>query len=61
MLVIGTIFELDIRGRRNPDGQGFAAFGRVIEGLRTVHAIWGSSAAGQNLDPQIRIHKMKVQ
>ncbi len=24
--------ELDFGGRRNPDGQGFAAFGRVVAG-----------------------------
>lgn len=28
--------ELDFRGKRNPDGQGFAAFGKVIEGMDIV-------------------------
>jgi peptidyl-prolyl cis-trans isomerase A (cyclophilin A) len=31
--------ELDFGGRRNPDGQGFAAFGRVIEGMEVVRTI----------------------
>lgn len=31
--------ELDFGGKRNPDGQGFAAFGRVIEGLDVVRKI----------------------
>lgn len=28
--------ELDFRGKRNPDGQGFAAFGKVIQGMDIV-------------------------
>ncbi len=31
--------ELDFGGKRNPDGQGFAAFGRVIEGMDIVTQI----------------------
>jgi peptidyl-prolyl cis-trans isomerase A (cyclophilin A) len=31
--------ELDFGGERNPDGQGFAAFGRVISGMEVVEAI----------------------
>jgi len=31
--------ELDFGGLRNPDGQGFAAFGRVIDGMEVVDAI----------------------
>ncbi|MBD2756139.1 peptidylprolyl isomerase [Spirosoma validum] len=31
--------ELDFGGKRNPDGQGFAAFGRVIEGMDVVRKI----------------------
>ncbi|MEW5765292.1 MAG: peptidylprolyl isomerase, partial [Acidobacteriota bacterium] len=31
-LCVGDQPELDFGGRRNPDGQGFAAFGRVISG-----------------------------
>lgn len=28
--------SLDFGGERNPDGQGFAAFGRVVEGMDVV-------------------------
>ena len=28
--------ELDFGGERNPDGQGFAAFGQVIRGMDVV-------------------------
>jgi peptidyl-prolyl cis-trans isomerase A (cyclophilin A) len=31
--------ELDFGGKRNPDGQGFAAFGRVVEGMAVVRQI----------------------
>jgi peptidyl-prolyl cis-trans isomerase A (cyclophilin A) len=31
--------ELDYGGQRNPDGQGFAAFGKVTQGMETVRAI----------------------
>lgn len=31
--------ELDFGGRRNPDGQGFAAFGQVTHGMDVVRAI----------------------
>jgi peptidyl-prolyl cis-trans isomerase A (cyclophilin A) len=33
--------ELDFGGQRNPDGQGFAAFGQVVEGMETVRLIQG--------------------
>ena len=31
--------ELDFGGKRNPDGQGFAAFGRVLKGMDVVRRI----------------------
>ncbi len=31
--------ELDFGGKRNPDGQGFAAFGKVIKGMEVVRKI----------------------
>jgi peptidyl-prolyl cis-trans isomerase A (cyclophilin A) len=47
--------ELDFGGRRNPDGQGFAAFGRVVEGMAVVRAIQRRPAQGQQLAPPVRI------
>lgn len=47
--------ELDFGGKRNPDGQGFAAFGRVINGMATVRAIQSRPAEGQRLAPVVRI------
>jgi peptidyl-prolyl cis-trans isomerase A (cyclophilin A) len=38
-ICIGNQPELDFGGKRNPDGQGFAAFGKVIEGMDVVKKI----------------------
>lgn len=38
-ICIGDQPELDFGGRRNPDGQGFAAFGRVYSGMDVVKNI----------------------
>jgi peptidyl-prolyl cis-trans isomerase A (cyclophilin A) len=38
-IVIGDQPEMDFSGKRNPDGQGFAVFGRVIRGMEVVKAI----------------------
>ena len=57
-ICVGDQPELDFGGRRNPDGQGFAAFGRVIDGMDVVRAIHSSTAHGQALVPQIDIEKI---
>ena len=38
-ICIGNQPELDFGGKRNPDGQGFAAFGQVVEGMDVVRKI----------------------
>lgn len=47
--------ELDFGGRRNPDGQGFAAFGQVIDGMDVVRVIQHQPSSGQALDPPVSI------
>lgn len=42
--------ELDFGGRRNPDGQGFAAFGRVVDGMDVVRAIQRQPTAPRPAD-----------
>jgi len=49
---------LDVGGQRNPDGQGFAAFGRVIEGMDVVRAIQDQPHDGQRLDPLVIIRRI---
>ncbi len=54
-ICIGAQPALDFGGARNPDGQGFAAFGRVTRGMDVVRAIQASPADGQRLTPPVRI------
>jgi peptidyl-prolyl cis-trans isomerase A (cyclophilin A) len=51
--------ELDFGGKRNPDGQGFAAFGRVVRGMDVVKKIQAAPADGQVLRPAIKIRKVR--
>jgi peptidyl-prolyl cis-trans isomerase A (cyclophilin A) len=46
---------LDFGGQRNPDGQGFAAFGHVTKGMDVIRRIHASNAVGQKLAPPIKI------
>lgn len=52
--------ELDFGGRRNPDGQGFAAFGKVVSGMEVVRKIQKLQASGQQLTPPVRILSVKI-
>ena len=47
--------ELDFGGRRNPDGQGFAAFGKVISGMNIVRQIQMMSSKEQMLDDIFKV------
>jgi peptidyl-prolyl cis-trans isomerase A (cyclophilin A) len=54
-ICIGDQPSLDFGGARNPDGQGFAAFGRVVSGMDVVRAIHRAPADGETLKPPVRI------
>ena len=56
-ICIGGQPELDFGGRRNPDGQGFASFGKVVKGMEIMRNIHASPADAQNLTPPIRIQR----
>ncbi|MFC2112919.1 peptidylprolyl isomerase [Bacteroidota bacterium] len=47
--------SLDYGGLRNPDGQGFAAFGKVVKGMDIVKLIHQSPNKKQALIPPIEI------
>ena len=54
-ICIGDQPELDFGGKRNPDGQGFAAFGRVVRGMDVVRKIQAQPANEQTLTPPVKI------
>lgn len=60
-ICIGDQPVLDFGGMRNPDGQGFAAFGRVLEGMEVVRTIQQQPAEGQHLDPEVTINRIVVE
>ena len=57
-ICVGDQPELDYKGRRNPDEQGFAAFGKVIAGMDVVIKIHQLPVEGQYLDPTVKILKV---
>ena len=60
-ICIGDQPSLDFGGARNPDGQGFAAFGRVVKGMDVVRRIQAAPADGQRLAPPVKILSAKRQ
>jgi len=54
-ICIGDQPELDFGGKRNLDGQGFAAFGRVTSGMDVARKIQRAQAEGQKLTPPAKI------
>jgi len=48
-ICIGNQPELDFSGKRNPDGQGFAVFGKVIKGMQVVKKIQAQAKKNQYL------------
>lgn len=57
-ICIGDQPELDEGGRRNPDGAGFAAFGKVLEGADTVARIFARAEAVEYLRSPIPITRV---
>ena len=54
-ICIGDQPQLNYGGKRNPDGQGFAAFGHVLVGMNVVRKIQAAPAEDQRLTPTIKI------
>jgi peptidyl-prolyl cis-trans isomerase A (cyclophilin A) len=58
-ICVGDQPSLDFGGARNPDGQGFAPFGRVVEGMDVVRRIHSGDADGQQLVTPVRIETVR--
>lgn len=54
-ICVGNQPELDFGGKRNSDGQGFAAFGQVIEGMDVVRKIQVQKDKNQTLIEPVKI------
>ncbi|MGQ1909241.1 peptidylprolyl isomerase [Marinifilum sp. RC60d5] len=58
-ICVGNQPELDYNGNRNPDKQGFAAFGKVISGMDIVKKIQNMEDKNQMLTQTIPILSIK--
>ena len=59
-ICIGDQPSLDFGGNRNPDGQGFAAFGKVIKGMDVVRKIQKLPETDQYLNKKVKILEVKL-
>ena len=58
--------QLDFGGKRNPDGQGFAVFGKVVKGMEIVKkinqaetVIWEANNQKQWIKNPVKIYSIK--
>ena len=54
-ICIGDQPGFDYGGKNNPDGQGYASFGKVVKGMDVVRAIYGMPEEGQSFTPPVLI------
>lgn len=59
-ICIGNQPELDFGGTRNTDGQGFAAFGKVVKGLDIVRKIQQMPDENQYLTEPVKILSVEL-
>ena len=52
--------ELNYGGRRNIDGQDFAAFGKVIKGLHVVKVIRSLPEKDQFLNKEVKVNALRT-
>ena len=51
--------ELDYSGKRNPDGQGFSTFGKVISGMDVIRKIQLLPETKQMLDKVVKVNSIQ--
>lgn len=57
-ICIGDQSGLDFGGENNPDGQGYAAFGKVVKGMDVVRRIQHQPDVDQSLHPPVSIYNI---
>ena len=57
-ICIGNQPGFDYGGKNNPDGQGYAAFGKVVKGMDVVHKIYDAPENDQLLQPPVDIYQI---
>jgi peptidyl-prolyl cis-trans isomerase A (cyclophilin A) len=58
-ICIGDQPGFDYGGKNNPDGQGYAAFGKVVKGMDVVRAIYAMPEEDQSFTPPVLIKDIK--
>jgi len=58
-ICIGNQPGFNFGGENNPDGQGYAAFGRVVKGMDVVKSIYHAPEYDQAFDPPVAIFGIK--
>jgi len=58
-ICVGDQHGFDYGGANNSDGQGYAAFGKVVKGMDVVKSIYNAPENDGGFDPVIYIHKIK--
>jgi peptidyl-prolyl cis-trans isomerase A (cyclophilin A) len=58
-ICVGDQPGYDFGGENNPDGQGYAAFGRVIKGMDVVRRMYVAPERDGEFTPQIFIHRIR--
>ncbi len=59
-ICVGNQPALDFGGFRNPDGQGFAAFGKVTSGMHIVHKIHQKADTNQFYINPVKIDSIRI-
>jgi peptidyl-prolyl cis-trans isomerase A (cyclophilin A) len=54
-ICVGDQPGFDYGGDNNPDGQGYAAFGKVVKGMDIVRAIYARSEDNQSFTPPVPV------
>jgi peptidyl-prolyl cis-trans isomerase A (cyclophilin A) len=57
-ICVGAQPGFDYGGENNPDGQGYAAFGKVVKGMDIVRTIYARPENNQSFDPPVVIYNI---